>query len=1037
LPPPAMRVACAVAMQQGIARHNRRSAEPLSMRVGIAVGEATCEESDYFGTPVVEASRLCAAAEGGQVLVTEMVRVLAGNRVESEFESLGAVELKGLPVPVPVCRVAWQGVVEAGLPLPPRLQVDTGLSFVGRASEQEVLASAWKEAQNGNRHVVFIGGEPGMGKTRLASELALAVHGEGATVLVGTCDEGLAMPYKSFVEALRHYVAVCPEDELAEDVGARGAELVRLLPELRRRFPELPPPQTADAETERYLLFEAVTGVVAAASQRRPVMLLLDDLHWATKPTLLLLKHVVRFPSPMALLIVGTYRDTDLSRGHPLTELLADLRRESGVQRLVLRGLSDVEAVAFMEAMAGHQFNNLELAHAIYAETDGSPFFMREILLHLAETGAVFQTDGRWTYRGDVTAIGIPESVREVIGRRLARLPESTDRLLTVGAVIGRDFDIAVLVAVTGFGDSSVIELLEEAESAGLVREVPERPGRFTFSHALIRDTLYRQLGATKRMALHRAVATAMEGVVSGRTEDYLPELAHQWLAAIPTIGVLAADASKAADYTERAGRQAMSSLAYEEAVQHFEGALRAIGLVDDAARRCELLIALGEAQRCAGDPTHRETLLEAGRLARRLGDHDRCARAALANHRGVFSRFGAVDLERATALEDALETFPSVDSSIRARLLAALASELHFTGDARRHELGSEAVLMARRLGDPATLAQVLAASWFATWDPATPGERAVVAEELTKLAQELGDGLLEFHAGIALFLTATQQADMERAETGLAACAGAAERLGQAALRWRALYLQVNRALAAGRLQVVEELAARSEEVGRAAAQPDAALFSQPSLGIVRMLQGRPAEARDVFAALGVEFPNLPAVRAALGWAAADSGRIDEARIIFDALRAEGFADIARDYVWVSTLSLLSRLCVLLEDSQTAPHLYELLLPHRSEIVTTQAMWLGPAAHDLGLLAMTIGRYDEAAESFGSAAEVEERIGARAMLVHTRIEWARMLLRRGAAGDADRARALLEAANDGARELGLTGMAPRIQALILKASS
>jgi tetratricopeptide (TPR) repeat protein len=685
-----------------------------------------------------------------------------------------------------------------------------------------------------------------------------------------------------------------------------------------------------------------------------------------------------------------------------------------------------------MEEVAGHQFTNLDLPHAVYAETDGSPFFMHEILLHLAETGAVFQAGGLWKYRGEVTSLGIPESVREVIGRRLSRLPKDVDRLLSVASVAGREFDVAVVAAVTGTPEVAAVELLEETVTLALIREVADRPGRFTFAHALIRDTIYDEIGVTKRMALHRGVAEALERVAGERSAAYLPELAHHWLAATPAVGVVASDAAKAVEYAEQAGRQAMAALAYEEAVAYFEGALRAITLLDVPARRCDILIALGEAKRCAGDPTHRETLLEAGGLAGHLGDADRCARAALANQRGVFSRFGEVDLERTAALEEALEAVGPTDSLIRARVLASLASELHFAGDRRRHDLGREAVDTARRLGDPATLAQVLGATWFASWDPATPADRARMAEELTNLAQELGDGLLEFHAGVALFLTATQQADMERADAGLAACIGAADRLGQPALRWRALSLQVNRATAAGRLRDVEDLAAQSEEVGRAAAQPDTLLFSRPALGIVRMLEARPDEARDVFAALHAEFPEVPAVTGALGWAEADRGSLDEARAVLDAFQATGLASIPRDYIWMITMSFLTRLTARLEDSKTAAELYELLLPHRSEIITSQAVWLGPAAHDLGLLATTLGRYDEAENHFVAAADTEERIAASAMLVHTQFEWARMLLLRGAPGDSEQARDLLQRARTSSRELQLTGMEPRIEGLL-----
>ncbi len=285
-------VACAVAMQQGLEHHNRRGGEQLSVRIGVAVGEATCEESDYFGTPVVEAARLCAKAEGGRILATDMVRML-GSRGGQRFESIGAVQLKGLPDPIPVCLVLWEPRLDAGLSLPPRLEADR-VAFVGRSAEREVFEQAWKRAHTGTRQVVLVAGEPGVGKTRLATEAALAAHAGGATVLLGVCDEDLAVPYQPFVEALRHYVAVSADDELAEAARTRGGELVRLVPELRQRLPGLPPPEAADPDTERYLLFEAVAGFLAAASGPRPIVLVLDDLHWATKPTLVLLRHVVR-----------------------------------------------------------------------------------------------------------------------------------------------------------------------------------------------------------------------------------------------------------------------------------------------------------------------------------------------------------------------------------------------------------------------------------------------------------------------------------------------------------------------------------------------------------------------------------------------------------------------------------------------------------------------------------------------------------------------------------------------------------------------
>ncbi|HEV8627442.1 MAG TPA: AAA family ATPase, partial [Acidimicrobiia bacterium] len=635
-------VACAVAMQQALARHNRRGGEAMAIRVGVAVGEATEEDGDYFGTPVIEASRLCSQAEGGEILVTEMAQMLAGSRGGHEFLALGPMELKGLPAPVPVHRVRWETWTGDAPPLPARLGVERLAPFVGRAAERDVLERAWKQAEQGGLRVVLVAGEPGIGKTRLATEIGLHAHRQGGVVLLGRCDEDLAVPYQPFVEALRHLVAVCPEEVLAAGLAERGGELTRLLPELSRRVPGLPPPQTADADTERYLLFSAVAELLQSVAQWRRVLLVLDDLHWATKATLLLLKHLIRAGEPMSLLIVGTYRDSDIGRGHPLTDVLAELRRESTVERLGMRGLSDDEAVAMMTSLAGHDLDGpeLALAHAVHAEADGSPLFIRELLRHFSELGELRQEGDRWTFRGELAAI--PDSVREVIGQRLSRLPEPVDRLLALASVIGPEFDVAVLSPLADLDRSVVLDALAEARQAALVREVQDAPGLFTFAHGVIRHTLYQELGPARQVELHRRVAETLESLGGG--DAYLTELARHWVAATPQTRLPAHDVTKAARYAEQAGRQAMASLAYEEAALAFEGALRAARQLDDDRLVGEVSILLGEAQRCAGDPAHRETLLDAGRLALRRGEADQAARAALANQRGVFSRMGAVD---------------------------------------------------------------------------------------------------------------------------------------------------------------------------------------------------------------------------------------------------------------------------------------------------------------------------------------------------------------------------------------------------------
>lgn len=900
-------------------------------------------------------------------------------------------------------------------------------TFVGRDQELEQLERRWKGAVAADLQVVLVAGEPGVGKTRLAAEFARRVHETGATVLAGDCDEDLGVPYQPFVEALRYYLD--HTSGLGERLGRFGGELVRLVPELAEQAPDLPPALRSDPSTEQHRLFDSVAGWLAAASRDQPLLLVLDDLQWAAKPTLLLLRHVARSSEAMRLLVLGTYRDTEIGRTHPLMEAAADLRRGSGFERLSLTGLGRAGVVAFMEQAAGHALDDedLVLATAIHEETEGNPFFVKEVLRHLAETGAVYRREGRWVTGLPTEELGIPEGVRDVVGRRLSRLSGTANDVLRLAAVVGFEFDLTVLAAVADLGEETLLGALDEAVAAHLVTEVQDLGVRGRFTHALVRDTLYDELSPARRVALHRRVADVIETSYAGRLENHLPALAHHYTrAAAP-----ATETTKAVTYATQAGDHALAQLANEDASRYYTQALELLDVIagpPDKPRRLDLTIALGEAQRRAGDPAHRETLLEAGRLAREIGDAEGCARAALANQRGLFSRFGSVDLERVAALEDALEVLGPSETPVRARLLASLAGELYFADDDRRHALGREALAVARCAGDASTLARVLATLWYATWDPATLAGRADLVAELAESAHRLGDPLLEFQAGIALFLTSMQQGDAERADAGLEASSRVAEELAQPALRWRVLYSRANQAMAAGRFDDTERLAQEALALGEAAGQPDAIVYHHGALAVVHLLQGQPE------AALPMLEPFAPAhepFRGALAWTYAELDRLDEARTIVDAFRGERFAGVPRNHFWLLTLGFLARACARLREPPLAAELYELLIPHRRELVIVHAVWLGPVAYDLGLLATTLGRYDDAESHFAEAAEIQERTGARGVLPHTWLEWARMLLARREPGDAGAARSVLDAARIEFEARGMGGWLPEAQAL------
>jgi class 3 adenylate cyclase len=420
---PAAAVSCAVAMQQALAARPL-DAEPLRIRVGVSVGEVDVDDDDYFGLPVVEAARLCAHADADEVLVSDLVRLLARSRSPFPLEPVGALELKGLAEPVEAHRVRWEPLPRAGaaLPVPARMSAGRSSVFVGRASEREVLEDAFKDVCSGNRRGVLISGEPGIGKTTLAATFAVSTSERDAWVLYGRCDEDLFVPYQPWVEALGHLVEHVPEELLADHVRERGAVLARLVPHLARRLVIEPPAAGAGAaDEERHLLFTAVVDLLSRAAARAPLVLLLDDLHWADQPSTQLLRHLLAAATTDRLLVVGTFRDSDVGRATSLAELLAALHREQGVDRIRLRGLGDDELLALLEMLAGHEMGaeGVALRNALLAEADGNPYFTTELLRHLVDTGAVARnSEGRWSAPSDLPATGLPVSIREVVGAR-------------------------------------------------------------------------------------------------------------------------------------------------------------------------------------------------------------------------------------------------------------------------------------------------------------------------------------------------------------------------------------------------------------------------------------------------------------------------------------------------------------------------------------------------------------------------------------------------------------------------------------------
>ena len=619
-----------------------------------------------------------------------------------ELRRLEAAVLAGDPVldlPVATERTPR---AELSIPFPGRLGVASSAVFVGRTHEREGLNRSLKAVAAGERRVVLVSGEPGIGKTSLAAAFAREAFERGAVVLYGRCDEDLGIPYQPWAEVLAHLVGSRPRR------GARracrrtrqraGAARARSRPPSERPGPL----SSSDAESERYLLFGAVVDLLARVSALAPIVLVLDDLHWADRPTVQLLRHVVSADAPLRLFVIGTFRDSDVDPDHPLAEALAALHRESGVERLALGGLGDDELLALLETRAGHAMpdEGVALRDALLAETDGNPFFVGEMLRHLAETGAISEDEhGRWVASADLRTSGLPVSIREVIGRRVARLGAPTRDALSMAAVIGRDFDADVLARVAELDEDTLIDLLRPGRRRGVAHRgrrgrpvhVRPRPHR---AHALRRVSLpaggAAPIGGSRRRSRSSGATIRPGGSGSSPTTGLAPR---------------PPDAGKAIAYAQQAGDRALAQLAPDEALRWYRDALDLLdrASVDDQHGRAALLLGLGDAQRQTGDPAHRETLLAAGRLADDIDAIDILVRAGATEQPRVEQRHLAGSMTSAsTCSTRALARLGDADSPDRARLLALLCVERTWDTDFdERLSLATRAVDMARRTGD------------------------------------------------------------------------------------------------------------------------------------------------------------------------------------------------------------------------------------------------------------------------------------------------------------------------------------------------
>jgi tetratricopeptide (TPR) repeat protein/ribosomal protein L40E len=873
--------------------------------------------------------------------------------------------------------------------------------FVGREPELKQLQGAFDSAMSGQGTLMMVMGEPGIGKTALCEQLATYVTLRGGRTLVGHCyEEGsLSLPYLAFVEAMRSYVLSREVKDLREELGTGATDVARIVSEIRERLKVKPRPQK-DPEEERYRLMQAVTGFLTNAAGIQPLLIVLEDLHDADNGTLDMLTHVSRHLSGARLLIVGTYRDVEVDRSHPLSAALADLRRISAYGRVILRGLNADEVRRMLENITRESVP-WGLAEAVHRQTEGNPLFVQEVVRFLAEEGLITRKEGRWRPAKDTPLeMSIPEGLRDVIGKRLSLLSKECNQLLSVASVIGREFRLEVLKKVAGLSDEELFKALEEAKKAAVIEE---RAGvgaavSYRFAHAFFRQTLYEETIAPRRIRLHQQVAQALKEIYSHRLEEHAAELAEHFSHSSDS-----SDLEKAVSYGEMAAKRAMDVYAYGEAVRLLEQALKVQEVLDpeDREKRCDLLLSLCDALLDVPD-TRRviETSAPAAfSLAESLGDDSRIIRTCrLALDSIIYEQAVA-----GWAAPQFAEWVSRMDQHARPDTIERVFADIYVgfleswtdnTNEGIR--ILTQAVALAQRVGDQETIDFAKLFLLQMSNAPQHTAERTRLAEELTKSitlpVREFWLSPPKFVIG-NIFLDTGQR---QRAEAAWNEVKAQAQRTGNVRLGLISATMDGILAIMDGRLEeavgIAENIMVRGEEAGMVGI---ARVFSAVTGFRARLHLGVSLENQEIELRGFIEetktkhHPSLPQLCLVLAYL----GRKDESLEVLEqkVVNRPSVGTVEDEtHMFFDILYLES--AILISHRKAA----ELLLNRFKDTGNITSGYVAPTCipRHLGGASALLGRYDEAHKYYRQAINVCTEMKFRPELALSRLQLAELLL-------------------------------------------
>jgi tetratricopeptide (TPR) repeat protein len=917
---------------------------------------------------------------------------------------------------------------------PPAIKPGSVTSFVGRRKESRDIRSAFEQAISGRGSIHLISGEPGIGKTRLADELAREAAGLEMRIAWGWCWESEdAPPYWPWIQILRSVIRGCDPSVIASQMGG-GAEIIAsLVPESRDAA--IPSDSSRDAisadssepsagshmpEMERFRLFDSISSFLQSFANDNLLLLIFDDIHSADVDSLLLLRFLARDLRRTRITILGTYRDSEVRLDPRRSELISDIEREG--QRVHLIGFDEADTAEFVErAMNAHP--DPKMVTSLYQTTEGNPLFLNETMRLLISEGRLRDRLSPLTSNYEV-----PDGIRATIRRRVRLVSESTHELLSRASSIGREFDLPTLRALTDFPNGQVHAALDEAVGAGLLGTVGGPLARYRYSHALIRETLYDELPAGMRRKLHLTIAETLEHLGPDEIKAHPSEIANHFVRALPEGPV-----DKALEYARSAAQQALAFHAYEDAVRFYRTMLEILPLQSavDENLRFETTISLGDALNRAGLFNQcRETFELAALASRRAQNPDHLIRAALG--RGMpITESGVIDRTLIALLEEALRAAAKDDFGRRAMLMARLGSELYWSDEAERGaELARQAVELARSIDDDHTLIYVLHYAHMSLWSPDNLEQRCATIDELIELALKNNSRHWALRGHYLRFVNLLEMGNLQAAREQLAAYRDLTVQLQQP-YGVREL-CEASMALVEGHLDDARQLAERALSIGENL-EGRTGHFRQTFYVIlltIRWQQGQLHELQPVLRDIvdrssGAAFraSDSVAARCVLALSYCEAGHREEAALEFERLAAANFAGIPRKMTWLGCMVVLAEICAQLGDAGRAKVLYDLLLPYASRNpLLTWHVCFGSARHYLGRLALTMSRVDEAIDHFEAATRANQLLGAQLWVVTNQYYWAEALMVRNKSGDRDQARSILKLCLHSAAQLGIT---------------